>query len=59
MYFCGSTVTPGNGHDLSFLSGLVAASECGADFPYMGECMHAWRVPEGMGVILPYMYAEI
>jgi len=37
VYFCGSTVTPGNGHDLSFLSGLVAASECGADFPYMDE----------------------
>ena len=33
-YFCGSAVTPGNGHDLSFLSGLVAASELGAEFPY-------------------------
>ena len=37
VYFCGSTVTPGNGHDLSLLSGMVAASECGAAFPYAGE----------------------
>mmetsp|Transcript_4607 Transcript_4607/g.10064 ORF Transcript_4607/g.10064 Transcript_4607/m.10064 type:complete len:366 (-) Transcript_4607:58-1155(-) len=33
-YFCGSAVLPGNGHDLSFLSGLVAADEFGADYPF-------------------------
>ena len=33
-FFCGSAVTPGNGHDLSFLSGLIAASELGAPFPF-------------------------
>jgi len=33
-YFCGSACTPGNGHDLSFLSGLVAASQLGGDFPF-------------------------
>jgi len=37
VFFCGSTITPGNGHDLSFLSGLVAAAECGAEFPYAGN----------------------
>ena len=36
-YFCGSAVTPGNGHDLSFLSGVVAAGELGAPFPYPGR----------------------
>ena len=40
VYFCGSTVTPGNGHDLSYLSGLVAAGACGAAFPYQ-EHRHA------------------
>lgn len=33
-YFCGSAVLPANGHDLSFLSGLVAASELGAPYPF-------------------------
>jgi len=37
VYYCGHTVTPGNGHDLSLLSGLVAAAECGAEFPYLGD----------------------
>ena len=35
MYFCGSSVLPGNGHDLSLLSGFVAASALGADFPFL------------------------
>ena len=39
-YFCGSAVTPGNGHDLSFLSGLVVAGELGAEFPY-SSCVEA------------------
>jgi hypothetical protein len=34
VYFCGSSITPGNGHDLSYLSGLVAAGQIGAEFPY-------------------------
>lgn len=33
-FFCGSAVTPGNGHDLSFLSGLIAATELGARYPF-------------------------
>ena len=34
LYFCGSYMTPGNGHDLSLLSGFVAASALGAPFPF-------------------------
>ena len=36
-YFCGSAVLPANGHDLSFLSGLVAAAELGAPYPFPGN----------------------
>lgn len=34
IYFCGSSVTPGNGHDLSLLSGFVVARALGADYPF-------------------------
>ena len=34
LYFAGSSITPGNGHDLSLLSGLVAAGSIGAAFPF-------------------------
>jgi hypothetical protein len=34
LRYCGSYTTPGNGHDLSFLSGLVAAYEFGAPYPF-------------------------
>jgi hypothetical protein len=34
IYFCGSYVTPGNGHDLSMLSGLVIAHALGAEYPF-------------------------
>lgn len=33
-YWCGSFATPGNGHDLSLLSGLVIAKAIGADYPF-------------------------
>eukprot|EP00937_MAST-01D_sp_MAST-1D-sp2_P000463 g463.t1 len=36
-FFCGSAVTPGNGHDLSLLSGLVVARAIGAAFPFGGN----------------------
>jgi hypothetical protein len=32
--FCGSIATPGNGHDLSKLSGLAVAESVGADYPF-------------------------
>ena len=35
LYFAGSSVTPGNGHDLSLLSGLVVAAAVGAPFPFV------------------------
>jgi len=38
-YFCGSAVLPGNGHDLSFLSGIVAATELGANYPFQKNKM--------------------
>lgn len=33
-YWCGSYATPGNGHDLSLLSGLVVARALGAAYPF-------------------------
>ncbi|MCA9619318.1 MAG: FAD-dependent oxidoreductase, partial [Myxococcales bacterium] len=33
-YYCGSWTTPGNGHDLSALSGLVVAAAVGAPYPF-------------------------
>lgn len=34
LHFCGSYATPGNGHDLSLLSGLVIAHALGAPYPF-------------------------
>eukprot|EP00009_Paramoeba_aestuarina_P000924 CAMPEP_0201513858 /NCGR_PEP_ID=MMETSP0161_2-20130828/5826_1 /ASSEMBLY_ACC=CAM_ASM_000251 /TAXON_ID=180227 /ORGANISM="Neoparamoeba aestuarina, Strain SoJaBio B1-5/56/2" /LENGTH=550 /DNA_ID=CAMNT_0047910235 /DNA_START=31 /DNA_END=1683 /DNA_ORIENTATION=+ len=34
VYFCGSYTTPGNGHDLSLLSGLIVAHDIGAAYPF-------------------------
>jgi hypothetical protein len=36
-WFCGSAITPGNGHDLSLLSGFVAAARLGAPYPFPGN----------------------
>ncbi len=33
-YWCGSYATPGNGHDLSLLSGFVVAKALGAAYPF-------------------------
>jgi hypothetical protein len=33
-YYCSSFATPGNGHDLSLLSGLAVASAIGAPYPF-------------------------
>jgi predicted NAD/FAD-binding protein len=37
LYFAGSYATPGNGHDLSLLSGLVAAFAIGAPYPFSDD----------------------
>eukprot|EP01060_Flectonema_neradi_P030715 TRINITY_DN4511_c0_g1_i1.p1 TRINITY_DN4511_c0_g1~~TRINITY_DN4511_c0_g1_i1.p1 ORF type:complete len:623 (+),score=128.85 TRINITY_DN4511_c0_g1_i1:50-1918(+) len=34
IHYCGSYSTPGNGHDLSLLSGFVAANGVGAEYPF-------------------------
>eukprot|EP01064_Diplonema_japonicum_P011510 TRINITY_DN18912_c0_g1_i1.p1 TRINITY_DN18912_c0_g1~~TRINITY_DN18912_c0_g1_i1.p1 ORF type:complete len:620 (+),score=108.38 TRINITY_DN18912_c0_g1_i1:38-1897(+) len=34
VYYCSSYTTPGNGHDLSLLSGFIAASRLGAPYPF-------------------------
>lgn len=34
IYYCGSYATPGNGHDLSLLSGLIVAQALGAEYPF-------------------------
>lgn len=36
-YFCASSITPGNGHDLSFLSGLIVSCELGASYPFPND----------------------
>jgi predicted NAD/FAD-binding protein len=41
LYYCGSYATPGNGHDLSLLSGLVVAEQLGAPYPFAGD-REAW-----------------
>lgn len=37
VVYCGSYATPGNGHDLSCLSGLLAARTLGADYPFAAD----------------------
>lgn len=37
LYYCGSCATPGNGHDLSLLSGLVIAAQLGGSYPFSGD----------------------
>ncbi len=37
MYYCGTFTTPEGGHDLSFMSGLVAAHAIGAPYPFGTE----------------------
>lgn len=39
VFYCGSYATPGNGHDLSLLSGLVVASRLGAHYPFSGHVL--------------------
>jgi predicted NAD/FAD-binding protein len=34
LYYCGTFTTPEGGHDLSFMSGLVAAHAVGAPYPF-------------------------
>jgi len=36
-YYCASYTTPGNGHELSFLSGLAVAQAIGAKYPFPKE----------------------
>lgn len=37
LYYCGGLATPGNGHDLSLLSGLVVAERIGAPYPFSAD----------------------
>jgi predicted NAD/FAD-binding protein len=37
VYYCGSYATPGNGHDLSLLSGFAVAHTLGAEYPFVGN----------------------
>ena len=37
LWYCGSYATPGNGHDLSLLSGLAVAHAVGAVYPFSGN----------------------
>ncbi|KAL9182567.1 hypothetical protein ACHAXT_013219 [Thalassiosira profunda] len=37
IYYCSNWTTPGNCHDMSFLSGLACANAIGAGYPFKGE----------------------
>jgi predicted NAD/FAD-binding protein len=37
IHYCGGLATPGNGHDLSLLSGLVVAEQIGAPYPFADD----------------------
>lgn len=37
IHYCGGLATPGNGHDLSLLSGLVVAELLGAPYPFADD----------------------
>jgi predicted NAD/FAD-binding protein len=37
IHYCGTFTTPEGGHDLSFMSGLVAAHAIGAPYPFSQE----------------------
>ena len=41
IYYCGTFTTPEGGHDLSFMSGLVAAHAVGAPYPFAGQSREA------------------
>ena len=41
MYYCGTFTTPEGGHDLSFMSGLVAAHAVGAPYPFPRDNLEA------------------
>ena len=56
VYFAGSAMTPGNGHDLSFLSGLIIAKKLGAEYPFAKHSAAASdfeRLRSLMGISLP------
>jgi len=58
IHYCGSFTTPEGGHDLSFLSGLVAARTIGAPYPFEADESHAvfdYRLMQRMmlGKVLP------
>ena len=37
VYYCANWTTPGNCHDMSLVSGMVAAHAIGADYPFAGN----------------------
>ena len=41
MHYCGTFTTPEGGHDLSFMSGLVAAHSIGAPYPFSQDNVNA------------------
>jgi hypothetical protein len=56
VWFAGSATTPGNGHDLSFLSGLIVAKKLGAEYPFAHDAAAAAdfeRLRSLMGIPLP------
>ena len=50
-YFCGSAITPGNGHDLSFLSGICVTAKLGCTHPFP-EDLNSWTDFERLNSLL-------
>jgi len=50
-YFCSNYVAPGNGHDLSLLSGMAVAGAIGAEYPFP-ENQSAWQDFEWMKMFM-------
>jgi len=46
VYYAGNYTAPGNGHDLSFLSGVVVATAIGATYPFAEDpaCVRDWQM---------------
>ncbi|MEM7138398.1 MAG: FAD-dependent oxidoreductase [Myxococcota bacterium] len=63
LYYCGTFTTPEGGHDLSFMSGLVAARAVGAPYPLRrpsSEALADYRQMQRMmlGKVLPETLQE-
>lgn len=60
-FYCSSFATPGNGHDMSLLSGFAVAQALGAEFPFKSDlrCVSDFDKLCGIMGVYPAQAAEI